>query len=348
MRKLLVVTLALLLAACTSTTGTGPSGPSSVSLPPMEGRVPIQADGFNVPWAVGGPRIERDGRQIDYKGDWPTVHFSYQRLWDSRTAWLNLEPANDQWDFGHLDELIQKANDNGVSDILLVLAGTPQWAASQIKATDAPWMGPGSASPPGNLADWGSYVSTVATRYAGRISGYEIGNEPNLVTYWSGTPEQWAQYVAVAADAIAAADPLATVMVSGGLVRSHADVGRLTTWLSPVAGLAARGQIDGVAVHYYPSAMSLETSGVLLNEVVTALKACGWGQVPRWITEINVREGSNLPSQLQAQAVTDLTAAAQAAGFQRLYWYAWTDLGAEDFIPFQPGSTGEDAIRDLE
>jgi GH35 family endo-1,4-beta-xylanase len=319
-----------------------------VVVPPLPGHAQIQADGFNVPWAVGGPRIERDGSKIEYAGDWPTVHFSFQRLWDTRTAWLNLEPARDLWAFDHLDELIQKANDNGVTDVMLVLAGTPSWAASQTRSTDAAWMGPGSASMPANIEDWRSYVTTVATRYAGRVSSYEIGNEPNLVTYWNGTPEQWAQYVGTAVEAIQAADPMATVLVSGGLVRNRADIARLATWLKPIANLASDGRVDGVAVHFYPDATSMPSVALMLANVAVALDRCGWGDVSRWITEINVTGGADLSSADQVSSVSDLTAAAEKAGFQRLYWYAWTDLGPDDLMPFQPGSAGEEAVGALD
>lgn len=311
----------------------------------MAGHVPIMADGLNVPWAVGGLRIERDGTKNNFKGEWPTVHFSALRLWDSRTAWLDLEPAKGQWAFEHMDALVQKAETNGIPGVLMVLAGTPTWAASRVLPTDAPWMGPGSASMPTSLDDWRTYVTTVATRYKGRIEAYEIGNEPNFMTYWSGTPDQYRDFVATAAQAIRAADPAAKIVMSGGIVRNKGDVNRLRPWLAATAPLAASNAVDGLALHFYPASRAMAGAPALLKSLVAQVNATGWGRVPRWVTEINVTDAAAQPAAVQVRDVTDLVKQTQDNGFERLYWYAWTDLGPADLIQFHPGEEGASALE---
>ena len=80
-------------------------------------------------------------------GEWPDIPMASVRLWDTRTAWLHVEPAQDQWAFEMLDANIDMAMGHGVTDTTLVLWGTPGWAAESLSADDAPWLGPGVSGP---------------------------------------------------------------------------------------------------------------------------------------------------------------------------------------------------------
>jgi polysaccharide biosynthesis protein PslG len=325
-----------------------PSAPRLVHVGTLQaGTNPIMSDGMNIPWAVGGLRIERDGTKNDFPGTWPTTPVSSQRLWDTRTSWADLEPAQGQLNFARLDQFVTKAQDNGLHDVLMVLSGTPRWAASQVLSTDAAWIGPGSASMPVDLGAWRQFVSAVATRYKGRITAYEIGNEPNLKTFWNGTPDQWRQYVTAAAEVIRQVDPSATIAVNVGVVSRSKDVGRLTTWLKPIKSLASNHQVDAVTVHFYPYPGDVKNSTTILKKIIDTLKKEHWASVPRWITEINVRNGSGLRASEQVSDVPTLVRNAQKAGFDRLYWYAWTSLGPEDLIQFYAGEPGEQALQQL-
>jgi hypothetical protein len=230
---------------------------------------------------------------------------------------------------------------------LMVLAGTPTWAASRVLPTDAPWMGPGSASMPANLDDWRTYVSTVASRYRGRIEAYEIGNEPNFMTYWSGTPDQYRDFVATAAQAIREEDPDATILMSGGIIRNRGDVDRAGVWLAAAAPLASSRAVDGLALHFYPASKAMVGAPSLLKALVAKVNTTGWGRLPRWITEINVTNAAAQQPAVQVKDVTDLVKESEQNGFERLYWYAWTDLGPADLIQFHPGEEGESALENV-
>ena len=335
---------ALLLAACT---GTGPADPttslSSREASPRASSAAGFVTGLTIPWAVGGERIERDGTKGNDPGEWPAFAVAATRLWDTRTAWLNLEPAEGQFDWTTLDAHLAKAESEGVDDITLVLAGTPQWAATRELPTDAPWLGPGSASPPRDLEQWRAFVAAVATRYAGRIDAYEIGNEPNLPTFWNGTPAEYADLVSTAARAIREEDPGATVIVNAGLVRRPADVATLQPWLGT---LGANPDLDVVSVHVYPAAEALADVPTLLESIRASLSGLGFARRPAWVTEVNVQDGSTLTDAQQQQAVTDLTRQISDAGFSRAYWYAWTDLGPESLIQLAPGTPGDKVLSE--
>lgn len=350
-RRLLAIGALVLATQVVIACSTAPQGIQTVAPPQssgeIAGKVPVQALGLNIPWAVGGLRVERDGTTKVNAGDWPTVPFRGLRLWDTRTAWLNLEPAPDQFDFGQLDALVQKAQANGITDITLVLDGTPRWAASSFQSTDASWLGSGSASMPADIGQWTEFVDAVARRYAGQITSYEIGNEPNLRTFWSGTADQYAQLVTTAAAAIRAADPAATVLFNGGLVRSKYDVATLGKWLGPLAAALGSGLLDAVSLHYYPQSNQLADAPGILKAMKTALAQNGFGAVPAWITEINVRRAADLTRDAQASAVQTLGRQLLTLGFERAYWYAWTDISADDLVPFQPETGGSDGLAAL-
>lgn len=301
--------------------------------------------GISVPWAIGGERIERDGSRRWFPGEWPTVPVSVVRVWDSRTAWLNIEPSRGVFDFRRLDAYVAKAESRGAS-VLLVLGGTPRWTAHQVRVTDAPWMGPGSASPPASFDDWSRFVSAVASRYSGRIAAYEVWNEPNSKTFWSGTPGQYGLLVQVASSAIRAADPDAQVLASGFMVGDQSGVEQLAPW---VAALGSSGAaVDAVSLHWYPRAGS---EPMAVRGAVRAFRSLlggqGLGGAPIAVTEMNVRGGSGLPAAAQRRWVVTLQRELEFLGVAPIVWYAWTDLGPPNLIQFQPGSPGAQALRDL-
>jgi hypothetical protein len=58
---------------------------------------------------------------------------------------------------------VSAAEQSGAA-VLLVLGATPRWAASSVSSVDAPWLGPGSASPPRHPRQWPRFVAAVAPR----------------------------------------------------------------------------------------------------------------------------------------------------------------------------------------
>ena len=81
------------------------------------------------------------------------------------------------------------------------------------------------AGMPADLDQWGDHVEAIARAGQGFVKAYEIGNEPNVTSFWDNDPPDPAQYVQVlqvAYERIKAIDPDA-ILVSAGL----APVGRI-------------------------------------------------------------------------------------------------------------------------
>ncbi|MDD2857070.1 MAG: cellulase family glycosylhydrolase [Candidatus Nanopelagicales bacterium] len=298
---------------------------------------PVPGAAMTVPWAIGGPRIERDGTKHVFQGDWPNMPVTSLRIWDARTAWLNIEPAPGQWAFARLDAFVAKAEEHHVQDIVLVLGGTPAWAAKQQRKTDAPWLGKGSASPPEFWDDWTTFVDTVASRYQGRIKAYEIWNEPNSVTYWSGTAREWATLTELAAKQIAISDPTARVVVGGFSTFPAKTLAKAQAFIKALPASMPRPSAMGF--HWYPTKQQLPAG---ITSTAQALRAATKGTslsgVPLWLTETNVRGGSSLSSSAQQAAMQSIATTSARAGITRLWWYAWTDLGPPDLIQIYDGT----------
>ncbi len=335
-----LATVVLVLCAVSSCSSSPPAvAPTAQPAPPVTSSEEFVL-GLGVPWTVG---LANDTGGHDV-GEWPPFPVSALRLWDSRTTWRDLQPAPRTWRFGALDAALAAAAAHGTSDVTLVLAGTPQWASVRTTAEDAPWIGPGSASPPRDLVAWQEYVTAVAERYRGRITSYEIGNEPNLRTFWNGTPGEWAAYVAVAASAIHAADPDATVVASVGLVRRARDLRSIAVW---AATAAVSPHVDVLAIHAYPTRGTLAAMPGLLVRARSVLDAAGAQGRPAWVTEVNVSDGSSLPDAGQRAVVRRLTRSIADAGYARGYWYAWTALGPADLIQLSPGAPAAGTLQRL-
>lgn len=308
--------------------------------------------GLHVPWAIGGPAIERDGTLNERSPKYPDFAIDTVRLWDTRTAWLNLEPAQDQWDFSNLDAHIDQARTNGVQDITLVLWGTPSWAASSIQSTDAHWLGPGSASMPTSLADWEDYVTTIATRYQGVITAYEIGNEPNVKSFWNGTDQELVKMVRTASQIIKGVDPAATVVAPAPVlvtsdspsVRSVSNFWRELN--ATTSGEKDGAQVDALSFHWYPGP---QTNPRELENVLKVLnnqaKRAGMAGVPIWLTEVNYYQG-NLTAEQQRNKVIATNEMIKKLKIPRTYWYAWTDLASLEFMQFGPGTPAELGLRE--
>lgn len=295
--------------------------------------------GLHVPWAAGGTHLNQHGQLTDAPESWPDFAVPAVRLWDTRTTWADLEPRDDAWSFDHLDAHLAVAESHGTDDVLLVLAGTPRWAARDPDAQGAPWLPKGSASPPRDLEEWREYVRTIATRYAGRIDAYQIGNEPNLAWFWQGSRAQLARLVRAGAEEIHRADPRAKVIAPAPIVTTPASALAAARWWRSLDGTG----VDALALQWYPPHRTRPAAlASVLDRMRASIDGTDLADLPVWITEVNHVGGDH-----RARALVDATMrVAREERVERVYWYAWTALGPPALLDLQPGSTAARALRD--
>jgi hypothetical protein len=123
-------------------------------------------------------------------------------------AWREIEGAGRGiFDWANTDRVMDQIDAYGLHVIARV-GVQPQWAGG-----DYPEIGP-----PDDYQDFANFLTTLATRYKGRIDAYQIWNEPNLAREWANRPPNPADYsrlLKVAYQSVKAADPNAYVISAG-------------------------------------------------------------------------------------------------------------------------------------
>ncbi|MCU1698046.1 MAG: hypothetical protein JWR34_4109 [Mycobacterium sp.] len=160
--------------------------------------------------------------------------------------WAGINPIPGYYNWSQDDYLINAANARGMG-VLAVITTTPGWANSP--------NAPGVYGAPASAAAYGQFAGLAAQRYAGKVSAYEIWNEPNAAPYYGPQPDPagYTQLLKAAYPAIKAADPTATVV--GGVVGSTVTYQNLTlnpvTFVDEMYQNGAQGYFDALSFHPY-------------------------------------------------------------------------------------------------
>ncbi|OZF03244.1 cellulase family glycosylhydrolase [Rhodococcoides fascians] len=160
-------------------------------------------------------------------------------------AWPLLEPERGLEVWAPTDRVVNAALDRGI-DVLAILDYSPDWAAAD------PALG--LTSKPASAEEYGRYAGSVAAHFAGRVSAYEIWNEPNGSVFFApwADPELYAEMLRGAFGAIRAADPDALVIggAIGAVGDNHNTMNGLT-FLRRMYDAGAHGYFDALSVHPY-------------------------------------------------------------------------------------------------
>ena len=308
------------------------------------------AKGTVIPAGMFGMHV----MNLEY-GNFPTIPIGSVRLWDTQTSWGEIEKSQGNFDWTNLDNAVATANRNGVSDLLMVLAGTPAWATDDPTPQALPK--PGAAGMPRDLSWWDNWVTQVATRYKGKITYYQPWNEANLSTFSTASPREMAELTKRAYDIIHRIDPNAVVVAPSTGTRLG---GPFKKFYGPyLDALASYGwPVDVWAAHTYPSARGQTKDRAKLARDYTAmLRAHGAPDRPIWDTENNfglAGPGGANPEQdiegtIAADWVGETYLDALRLGFSRVYWYRWT-TGYDDMwgIQMYDGTVGATAFKTME
>jgi hypothetical protein len=163
-------------------------------------------------------------------------------------------------------------------------------------------------------ADFAQYAYQVVRHFRGRITYWQVWNEPDLVTFWHPTPnpDDYALLLDSASRAIKRANPAAKVVLAG---LSGMDF----PFLREV--MVRTSAFDIIAIH--PYRVLPETS---LLEAARSLESFG---KPVWFSEIGWPAGPGCAGCTgepgQAQFLVRFYVLAAAAGVQRVFWYDLRD-----------------------
>lgn len=284
------------------------------------------------------------------KDYWPAKD-AYIRLWDLGVAWSNINPTEGVYDYSRLEEILAA---HPSRNFMLTLSGTPQWAASNPAETGAAaWVGTASNSPPARMTDWDNYVYRTVLACRGRVSSFQIWNEPQLNDFWKpySAIDKLGQMTLRAKSIIRQYAPKASVVsapclpriTSGGMTRASKYLQALKYYGWPV---------DVHTAHIYPEIGKMPAVWRDYGlEWKAELKRLGAPNCPLWVTETtyNLMGGALTDAQIRQRIPATETFANDLA-IRRVYWYAYgvhsnpLVIG----IPLQVGSQGTTTLTDFQ
>ncbi|MDV7198339.1 cellulase family glycosylhydrolase [Rhodococcus kroppenstedtii] len=200
--------------------------------------------------------------------------------------WFFAQPSSTtfQWDF--VDRVVDKARARNLS-ILAVLTSCPPWAA--LNQSSQPMTRPAQAS------TYASFAAAAARRYRGKISAYEIWNEPNGAMFFAPAPDAtfYAAMVVAAYNAIKAVDSSLTV-VAGAMGPVNDGTGTISAnkFLATMYAAGVAGKFDALSFHPYENDATFAEASLYENSPArqmiglhNTMKARGDGAKKIWLTE---------------------------------------------------------------
>jgi hypothetical protein len=251
-------------------------------------------------------------------------------------SWAMLQPTDaasyDPWGVGFVDRVIAMCNAHAITP-LITLWLTPRWSNGDR----------GEPALPSKQADYARVAHWAADRYAGKVLGWEVWNEPNSEDFLAGAdPAAYTELLRAAYPAFHAGDP-ATVVVFGG-VQYNDDA-----WIARAYAAGAQGYFDVMATHPYlgvanlPPGTSDDGTPWMLTHAAAVQRLMaryGDGDKPIWFTEIGWSTHANTAGTPHYElGVSEATQAAyliETIDLIRttmpyvtgLYWYAERDRPA--------------------
>ncbi len=178
--------------------------------------------------------------------------------------WQNVERKPGEWNFSHLDTLVEQAKKEGIR-LLPILDYDTTWATPAWKHPDA----------------WSEYVSRTVGRYAEKLRYWEVWNEQNSQKFWRDAPNgaNYASLLERTFQEIKRIDPELTVLYGG---TAHVPLGFIEDSLKAGAGK----YFDVMNIHPYHWQGIPELMIPELNDLKTLMRKYGIGDKPVWITEV--------------------------------------------------------------
>jgi hypothetical protein len=268
------------------------------------------------------------------------------RLWDTGTTWAEVQPTSGPPSYARLNKVVRAAHADH-TEVTLVVAMTPGWAAASRKhaaPTDMP-----------KLPAFKRYLNAVMKHYKNffgpgkrGIANYQVWNEANISTFWTGTQAQMGQLIRAAWQVRQQIDRGAHLIGPSMVAR----LGYQQKWIhqfykTKVGGKPVWKYVDGLGFSLYP--VDTEPAGkgtrpatpedsIKLLRLVKGFLAKDKvsPRMPLWNNEVNygLRAGSEagkpakpIPAARQVAYVMRTYLLNAAAGVKRVFWYSY-DMGS--------------------
>lgn len=178
------------------------------------------------------------------------------------------------------------------------------------------------------------WAGEAARRFEGRISRWQVGNEPNVINQ---PPAVYADLLKRTAARVRDAQPKATIVLAGLSPTPDGTLVRLPAvqYVRDLYAAGCKGVFDVLASHYYskgllPSAPDGWGGWPILLRIRGVMEENG-DDAPVWITEFGVTTRG--PGAAAEQAQVDILKDAlriRPRWLKRIFWYTAQDFGAQD------------------
>jgi hypothetical protein len=260
------------------------------------------------------------------------LHEGSVRLWDVGVQWRQVELTPHHYTWTRLDQLVTQAQ-AAHAEVTMVVAMTPSFYATD--RTD----------PPRDLDRYREFVAALMHRYkvfhgARGITNYQVWNEANISTYWTGTTRQLARLSKIVHDVRNRLDRGARVIAPPMVTRLPYQQDSLQTFYRfRLNGTPVWRFYDALAFSMYPlphygGRLGVpEDSITQLHQIKGRLRRDGVpGAKPIWNTEINYGLQAGANGGTAATPISDSRQAANVArtyllnaanGVRRVFWYRY-------------------------
>ena len=163
-----------------------------------------------------------------------------------QTGWARCEKEKGKYDFGWLDRIVDSLRAIGVQPWFNVGYGNRLYTPDAPHETAVGWSPIFTAEA---REGWTRFVGALAEHYRGRVTRFEVWNEPDYTAFWAPgkpSPKEYAQLVAITAKAVREKMPDAKIL--GGSVAWTAKL----TFLEGCFAAGMGEHIDALTYHLYP------------------------------------------------------------------------------------------------
>lgn len=250
-------------------------------------------------------------------------------------GWKDVEPERGVWYWDKTDQLIEEFHADGLP-VLLMLYWPPAWSSGTTAKNGMPGSG----------ADFGNACGQAAKRYGAKLAGVELWNEPDITTFWSGTPQQFARMIA---DAYPVATSLSPHTEFYAAAPTYLGLAGSPGWFEAMyaTGLYGPGKThDAQSLHPYPSPSNLPPNAPASDwslagiPELLALRAANDDDSPLHATEFGYSTHANVGGEAnwkigvteaeQAAFTLGTIVALQSYGFVSAYPYTDRDTAESD------------------
>lgn len=332
---------------------------SIVITPEMQDREPIAVSPFGI---ADEGILQQPGQSnpaaVDAELDrMSAMGMRWLRVW---VPWSWIEPSRGVYDWTQLDDLVLRARQHGLQIYPAMVGGTTDWQSYKTRETAQWYLMSPNCYMPLKLADWSEYMTQFARHYRGRISIFQVWNEPDARNgFFPFDPAHYAQVLKTTSDAVRSAVPGDTVSLGGfcaayspNLIGSTSHDGSDDAWgMSEFYAQNPQADYNIVDCHFYTidkPGQSWDGDVATVQGLRAFMKLHGDGDKPLWDSEVTFATGVPgkigsgfaqvplLSGEQQAARLVQLHVQSQSVGISRTFWYSlrgYAGLINNDFSP---------------